>query len=480
LHVCVDARIVSGSPGGIEQAIVGLASGLSRLTDSEDEYLFLTYRGADTWLRPYLSGPCRVLPSATPPWQLRLLEALPLVRRIMLGRSAHPLLGRAQALLSSAVMLQRSIGMRNRAQAGLLRQSEGVIERAGADVMHFMRQDAFLTSVPSIYHPWDLQHLHLPQFFTPAERLRREVRYRAFCRQASMVAVASRWGKQDLIRQYGLPEQKVQVVPMGAVLSAYPVPSDEDLAAVRSKYTLPSVFALYPAQTWAHKNHLGLLDALSVLRDRYGLVVPLVASGRLNAFFPSIERRARELRLSEQVSFLGFVSPLELQCLYRLARCVVFPTKFEGLGMPLAEAFSAGTPVASSNVTCLPEAAGDAALFFNPDRAEEMAAAILRLWTDAELRKTLIERGRTRVQRVSWERTARIFRAHYRRVVGHACSEEDRALLMEAQAQTGRVLDGCPVRDEDAERRDCLETEQARNASGDATATSSTGRAAPS
>lgn len=108
---------------------------------------------------------------------------------------------------------------------------------------------------------------------------------------------------------------------------------------------------------------------------------------------------------------------------------MVFPTLFEGWGMPISEAFLAGAPVACSSVTSLPEQAGDAALAFDPLRPEEIADAIIRLWTDEALRSTLVGRGRARVARFGWERTARIFRAHYRRVANRPLTSEDRELI---------------------------------------------------
>ena len=160
-----------------------------------------------------------------------------------------------------------------------------------------------------------------------------------------------------------------------------------------------------------------------------GLVIPFVSSGRCNSFYPRIEKHIKELRLGSQVQFLGFVSPLELQCLYRLCRCVVIPTRFEAASFPVWDAFLAGTPVACSNVTSLPQQVGDAALVFDPEDTQAIANAIERLWTDQTLCRELIERGRTNVARFSWNRTARQFRAHYRRIAGRPMSDEDRRLL---------------------------------------------------
>jgi glycosyltransferase involved in cell wall biosynthesis len=294
--------------------------------------------------------------------------------------------------------------------------------------MHFTKQSAFLTNIPSIYEPYDLQHLHLPQFFTPLQSLDREVQYRTFCQQACLVAAMTNWVKQDLIKQYALPPEKVVVVPRAPVLAAYPTPTQDDMLKIQQKFSLPESFIFYPAQTWAHKNHLNLLKALAILRDQFGLIVPLVLSGKQNEFFPKIENRIYQLQLAQQVQFLGFVTPLELQSLYQLSRAMIFPSKFEGGGLPLAEAFLVGTPVACSNATSLPDLAGNATLLFNPDQPLEMAAAIHRLWVDRFLREELITRGKKYVARFSWEKTARMFRAYYRQLANRPLTDEDHNL----------------------------------------------------
>ncbi len=306
--------------------------------------------------------------------------------------------------------------------------SDGTIERAQVDIVHFPTPGGFITSVPSLYQPHDIQHLHLPHLFSAMARLTRELHYRTLCGQAATVAVVSSWTKRDLIQHYGLPPEKIAVVPYAPILSEYPDPTTADLAATRAKYRLPDRFVFYPAQTFRHKNHIGLIDALAKLRGD-GLLVPFVSSGRCNEFYPLIRSHARKLRMEDQVRFLGFVSPLELQCLWRLARAAVIPTRFEAASFPVWEAFLAGTPVACSNVTSLPEQAGDSAILFGPDDTVAMADAVRRLWTDEALCRTLVERGRANVSRFSWDRTARMFRAHYRSIAARSLSDDDRALL---------------------------------------------------
>lgn len=404
LRVCLDARLKDGVAGGIQQFVMGLASGLSRLEDGDEEYWFLSSPSDRGWLLPHLSGPCRpldVAPGAAPPGLARL------VRRAIDAEAASPLGGLLPVRIPA---------------------SDGVAEARGAGVMHFTLQGGFRTAIPSIYQPYDLQHVHLPQFFTAYGRKWRDVTYGALARQAAAVVVMSTWVKDDVVRHLRLPPAKVQVVPWAPVTEEYPEPAEADLAAAKGRFALPPAFALYPAQTYPHKNHLALIEAVARLRDR-GTAVPVVCPGKQNDHFPRLAAAVSRRGLEGLVSFPGFVSPLELRCLYRLARLLVFPSLFEGGGMPVFEAYAAGVPVACSDVTCLPEQAGDAALIFDPRDPDAIAAALAGLWGDAALRERLARRGAERVRRFTWTRTARVYRALYRRVAGRALSGEDRALL---------------------------------------------------
>jgi glycosyltransferase involved in cell wall biosynthesis len=407
LKVCLDARLVSGtSYGGVESVIIGLASGLAALRDGDEQYLFLAWPDHTAWLEPYLGGNARLLSAGMRP----------------ATRGSRP------AWLRS---LWHRVSPRLGAAAVPIPKSDGVVEASGAELMHFTKQDAFLTRLPSIYHPHDLQHLHLPQFFTPRQRQQRERLYRRFCAEAAMVTVVSRWGKQDLIRHYGLPEDRVHIVPLAPVVRAYTEPSPAELTALRNRLRLPADFLFYPAQTWPHKNHLGLVEALAILDRDHGLHPHLVFSGHRDPHSETVTRRARELGVESQLTFAGFVGSSELIGLYRLCRAVIVPSLFEAASGPLWEAFSLGIPAACSNVTSLPAQAGDAALVFDPTDAGAIATAMMRLWTDAELRRELGARGKERVSHYTWERAARHFRAHYRRLASRPMSDEDRALLAE-------------------------------------------------
>ena len=401
LRVCIDARLGAGQFGGVEQVVIGLAAALSRLEDGDEEYLFLTQPEHEEWIRGYIGGPCRVLHS----------------RRSYLNR-------RSRALARAAIERVPRVGINFAVRPG-----DGTVERSGAEVVHFPFQDAFTTDVPSIYQPHDLQHLHLPELFSGWQRARRERIYRTHCERASLVVAMTSWGRRDFIDRYGLAPGKVTVVPGGSVLREYPPPSESDLDRLRSRLELPDAFLLYPAQTWPHKNHERLLEALARIRDESGTTIPLVCPGKQTRHYRRIRELIDQLGLSASTSFPGFVSSLELRGLYELATALVFPSRFEGWGLPVCEAFDSGLPVASSTATGLPDVVGDAGLLFDPEDVGEIASQLQLLWSDPRLREDLRARGRERAAEFSFDRTARLFRAHYRQVGHRELAEEDRILL---------------------------------------------------
>ncbi len=406
MRVCIDATLEPGPAGGVVQGLLGLAHGLSRLDPGPDEYRLLVRPGRGEWLRPYTG-------------ELQLLEA---VRHDAAPRPSLP--SRVVGRLRRAV---------RRPDARVLPPSRGAAEAFGADVVHLPTQQGFATRIPTLYHPWDLQHVHFPEFFDEDELRHRDLHYRALCRQARVVVAPTRFVADDLIENLQVPRRKVAVVPEAAPSTIFPEPGAADVARVRAALDLPERFALYPANTWPHKNHVVLVDALARLGHE-GLRITVVCPGWLTEFHPEIERRVGEAGLAEQVRFPGYVSGPDMSVLYRLARVLVFPSLFEGWGFPVADALTAGLPVVCSEIPPLLEVAGGAAATCDPESPEALAAELKRVWSDEGVRRELTERGRARSRELSWERTARICRAHYRQVAGLRLDDEDRALVEEAAA----------------------------------------------
>lgn len=409
LHVCIDARLVSGTAGGVETVVVGLAQGFHALADPGLRLSFLVYRGEDAWLRPHLHPDWDVV-EALPPsgltWVRRLGPLAPVVRAAYRRvRALRPV----PAVTSPA-------------------HSDGTLEASGADLVHFPFQDAFLTAVPSIYQPHDLQHRHLPQFFTEEQRAWRDGVYAALCEQAAVVVVGTSWVKQDLVEQMGVPEQKIRVVPLAPVSSRAEGAGAAQAGQALRALGLPERFVLYPAAAWPHKNHARLLSAIAHLRSA-GLDVPLVCTGAHTEHEETLRRQVKELGIEDLVVFAGFLGADDLARAYRAAAAVVVPTLFEAASYPVWEAFRAGTPVACSDVTSLPAQAGGAALVFDPLDVQAIASAVRRLWEDQALAAELADKGRERVASFTVEATAAGYAAVYRLAAGRPLSERDRALL---------------------------------------------------
>jgi glycosyltransferase involved in cell wall biosynthesis len=404
LRVAIDARFLDGHQGGVQQTVIGLASGLARL-DGPEHYLFLVYPGREGWLRPHLGENSSLLP-------------------VRSGRT------RPLALLAHArapVPLRRAIRALFQRMPVRVPRSDGTIEEASADVMHFTQQAGFLSGIPSIYVPQDLQHVHLPELFTPFELRWRNITYSTLARRAAITVAQSQFGRDDLIRNLGLESGRVRIIPYASVLETYPDATPEQIRLLRERLGTEGPFALYPAQTWPHKNHGKLLEALAHLRGERATVVRLVLTGRQNDFFPEVRRRVDELGLGSQVRFLGYVEPAELKALYRMARILVVPSLFEGFGMPVIEAFGIGLPVACSRTPALAETADEAALLFDPEDVHGMASAILRLWAEEDLRRDLVARGRERARNFSWNEVALRYRELYREAASEATTTPNAA-----------------------------------------------------
>lgn len=417
ISIAVDARIAASGHGGIRTVIAGIAQGLAQL-EGPERYHFLAYPGQDSWLRPHLGDNSSILHWQRTGWNSP-------ARSIVLA-------GTNRVRRSASRVRNMTNGASQRLDwlsAYAIRGSDGTIENHGIDVMHFTFQQAFITRVPSLYHPHDLLHIHIPELFEPDERAMRDRLYRTHCNRADVVATASSWVRNDVIAAYQLDPGRVAVIPFAPLKR--PEPRSDVARKLLRSVGLEGVYALYPAQAWPHKNHVKLIQALARLRRLRGLSVPVVCTGAPTGHESELAATAATLGVEDLVKFVGFVEPAVLSALFDSAQLVVVPTLFEAASFPIWEAFQAGVPVACSTVTSLPRQVGDAALLFDPLDADSIAEAIQALWSDESARHGLIAAGRVRVAPLTWARTARHFRAHYRRIARVPLSAEDKSLLSE-------------------------------------------------
>jgi glycosyltransferase involved in cell wall biosynthesis len=259
--------------------------------------------------------------------------------------------------------------------------------------------------VPFLTFVWDLAHRcqpYFPELSANGEWESRNHRYQSTLPRATVVVTGTQEGKNQIERFYGVSPDRIAILP-------HPTPSDAlALAARTSEAGLPHGSSteptlLYPAQFWPHKNHVGLFKALRLLNSRHGLRPRLLLTGSDQGNRGHAEQMARELRVADQISILGFVPRDDLLQLYRQVSALVYPSTFGPENLPPLEAFALGCPVAASRIPGSEEQLGDAAVFFDPHDHGAMADAIRAVLVDPSLRATLIERGRARAKR--WTRT---------------------------------------------------------------------------
>jgi glycosyltransferase involved in cell wall biosynthesis len=261
----------------------------------------------------------------------------------------------------------------------------------------------------------DLIYARFPEAHTGIRDKGMRVLVPGAVRRSHRVIADSDSTREDLVELLGLAPQRIDVVPLGlgARQREQPLPERDVRARLElgEREVVLSLSAKRP-----HKNLLALIGALARLpaADRPVLVIP----GYPTAYESELRARAAALGVAGDVRFPAWLSSAELEGVWSIARAFVFPSLYEGFGLPVLEAMARGVPVASSNASSLPEVAGEAALLFDPHDQAAIASAISRLLSDETLRGRLQARGLARSRQFTWERTARLTLASYARALG--------------------------------------------------------------
>jgi glycosyltransferase involved in cell wall biosynthesis len=250
----------------------------------------------------------------------------------------------------------------------------------------------------------DLQHEYHPEFFSPHVLEERKRVFGDSIRRADHLIAVSEYTRQTVIERFNIDPCKITRVYEAADPIFHPEHRRSlNRETILQKYNLSEgEYLLFPSNTWPHKNHQGALEALAILRDAYHLSPLLVCTGTPKEAHSAVMETIQRLSLDRQVRFLGYCPIEDMPVLYEGAAALVFPSFFEGFGIPLLEAMWCDCAIVCSNVTSLSEIAGGAAILIDPRSPEELAQALSRVLTDGTLRQTLIERGRQRVQKFSW------------------------------------------------------------------------------
>lgn len=263
---------------------------------------------------------------------------------------------------------------------------------------------AFESGVPYIMAIHDLQHRIHPEFPEVTEHGEwegREYLFKNGSVKSLMTLVDSNVGKDDLLKyysKYGLREDQVKVLPFLPPTYLNKVYDD----GIKNKYGLPDAYLFYPAQFWPHKNHIRIVQALSILKDEHDLIIHIVFSGSCSGklrekTFESATNLAKNIGVYDQVHYLGYVPESDMSSLYSGAFGLIMPTFFGPTNIPPLEAWLYSCPVITSNIRGINEQMGDAAILINPCSAESIADGIYRLWVDKELYEQLVKNGKKRL-----------------------------------------------------------------------------------
>jgi glycosyltransferase involved in cell wall biosynthesis len=227
-------------------------------------------------------------------------------------------------------------------------------------------------------------------------------------RKANRILTVSEASKRDILRFFDVAPQKVAVIYNAIDERFLTPPNTAHMDLVRQRYQLDHPFVLYVGNIKPHKNIQRLIDAFGRVRARGCQAdLKLVIIGDEISKYPALRQSVHKHKLDKHVRFLGFQPMETLAAFYRLARVFVFPSLYEGFGLPPLEAMACGTPVVTSNVSSLPEVAGGAALLVDPYDPESIAHGVCQALTDEPLRADLIARGLDRARSFSWAQSVK-------------------------------------------------------------------------
>lgn len=286
------------------------------------------------------------------------------------------------------------------------------------DVLHVQFTAPPFCPCPVVVSIHDLSFEHLPQTFNRRSRTQLRLTVRHSARRAARILSLSEHTRRDIIETYGINEDHVDAIPLAAPDHFAPVHDNEELQRVRHTYGIDGDYILSVGSIQPRKNLARLIKAFASLRGDGSIakLPQLVLAGKCAWLYDETLRALQESGAKEAVVLTGYVPEGDLPALYSGALCFVYPSYFEGFGLPPLEAMKCGAPVIVGNMTSLPEVVGEAALMVDPFDVEAIGAAIKRLIKDSELRAELSIKGQERASAFNWRDTARKTLAVYKQV----------------------------------------------------------------
>ncbi len=261
----------------------------------------------------------------------------------------------------------------------------------------------------------DLIFKRFPHYYPTFDRRIYDFKSRYACRTADIIIAVSEQTKSDIIEYYGIAPEKVKVAYQSCDPSFSRAIAESEKSDVRSRYNLPTQFVLYVGSIEERKNLLGLVEAISLLRKSHDLF--LVAIGRGSYYLEKVRQAVNSSGMNDRIQIRADIAFADFPAIYQMAQAFVYPSHFEGFGIPVIEALWSKTPVITSRGGCFAEAAGPGSVYVSPDNSEEIASAIAKVLGDSNLRARMIGSGYSHVQKFREENTTGQVMALYRSIV---------------------------------------------------------------
>lgn len=298
---------------------------------------------------------------------------------------------------------------------GLARQ----IQKDRPDLVHVQYTAPLFARVPMVVTVHDVSFNEHPEYFTALRRAQLRFTVARTVKQAAHIITVSEFSRDAILRAYDIPPEKVSAIPNAANPEFRVIGRDRAQKAIHDRLRFDAPFVLSVGDLQPRKNQIGLIAAFSkLLTDHPHLTHHLVLTGKETWFTPKVREAARSCGFASRIHFTGFVSDGELMELYNACDCFVFPSFYEGFGLPILEAMACGRAVACSNTSAMPEVADGAGLLFNPHQVEEIARAMKDILLDAELRGRMERLGLQRAATFTWKKSARATLDVYAKVAG--------------------------------------------------------------
>ncbi len=281
--------------------------------------------------------------------------------------------------------------------------------------------------IPSIVTIPDLQHEFYPEYFSSEVLEWRNQNLSFSVRQASAVLTLSDFSKKTIIDSFNVSDEKVHSIHLDASKEFSEKLDKDRLSTIKRKYKLPKSYGLYPANTWPHKNHIKLLEAIKILNEKENHRYNIVLTGSEMQASEQVKSFIQNNGLKDQIHFTGYIEQKDMPYIFKAADYLVFPSLFEGFGIPLVEAMKTELPIICSREGSIPEVVEESALYFDPRNAQDIADKIKQV-QDESTRNDLINKGKLQATKFTWDKCAeaslKVFRDVYLEAQLHETREE--------------------------------------------------------